>query len=123
MIIVKAKGVITENVLQLKILKTGNNSSIKWGRCPYVIAHCLEKIVDIPRTVCYCQSGHFALSGIKFLIRNFTGVPIINFIPDWESKNYISLDWRQKLLRQNENESSLKKQFHWRIFFKQVKIQ
>ena len=44
----KSSGVITEDILLLKD-KRCNNSSIKWGRYPYVAIYCFEKIVDIPR--------------------------------------------------------------------------
>ena len=39
----------------IEILKTGNNSSIKWRRRAYVFTYCLGNIVDISNLVLYCQ--------------------------------------------------------------------
>ena len=42
-----------------EISKTGNNSNINWGRCPYFLNYCLEKIVNISSAALSCHSGHF----------------------------------------------------------------
>ena len=47
---------------------------------------CFGKIADIsPSFALFRQFGTFQWSGIKFLIGNFTGLSIVNFIQDWKS--------------------------------------
>ena len=63
----KLRGVIRENII-MEISKTGNNSSIKWGRCPYVVTYCLEKIMDIPSSAFFVSR---AISSIENSDRKF----------------------------------------------------
>ena len=50
---------------------------------------------------CFLLSvGRLRRSGIKFLIGNFTGVPIVNFIPDWESET-VNQSGLQTILSKN----------------------
>ena len=55
-IIVKSERSDYRKYIIIEISKTCNNSSIKWVRCLYVVTYCLDKIVDIPSAVFYCQS-------------------------------------------------------------------
>ena len=42
--------------------------------------------MDIPSVAFFCQSGHLIDRGINFLIENFTGLSIMNFIANYESE-------------------------------------
>ena len=57
-------------------------------------------MVNIPFAAFYSQVGRFRPPGIKFLIGNFTAVPIVYFIPDWESEMVNQFDL-QTILSKN----------------------
>ena len=101
-----ARGIIKENIVLSKLPKTGNNSCTNWVRCTYNVTYCHKKIVDIITAVHYRQ------------FENFTGVPIRNFIPDWEP-DIVNQPGQQTYLSANLCYCSKRELFcfHWRIFF------
>ena len=70
----------------MKYQKQTIAAALNGGRCPYVSTYCLGNIVDIPSAELYCKFGIIHRSWIKFMYWNFFGVPIMNFVPNWESQ-------------------------------------
>ena len=70
----------------MKYQKQTIAAALNGGRCPYVSTYCLGNIVDISSAELYCKFGIIHRSWIKFMYWNFFGVPIMNFVPNWESQ-------------------------------------
>ena len=86
----KARGflyiILYSKYMLLKYQKQTIAAELNGGRCPYVSTYCLGSIVDIPSAELYCKFGIIHRSWIKFINWNFFGVPIMNFVPNWESQ-------------------------------------
>ena len=71
--LLKTRAVTEENISILKYQRQAIAASFNWK----------DAIMLLPNNCCLLLSvGKLHPSGIKFLIGNFTGVPIFNFIPD-----------------------------------------
>ena len=97
----------------IEISKTGNDRSIKWKRCSYVVTYCLEEIVDIPSVAFYCQSRDISPIGNKVPDLDFYGSVNHEFytrLGIWNCKSVWSTDkFLKKLMLLRKKESSLKK--------------
>ena len=118
----KARGVITENILLLKYKMQEITAALsgKMPLCCYLLIPSENR-----RYAKRCLLLSFETlrwSGIKFLIGNFTGVPIMDFILNWESEivnqSGLQANSSENWCFSTKNESSLeKKQFHRKNFF------
>ena len=127
----KVRGVIAENIIKTSKKAIAAALNGQYNQSNIKKQYSQQNLQ--PWENCGCTKFCFLLSfrifhwlWIMFLIRNFTGVLIVNFIPDWESETV-----NQSGLQTNLSEDwcyyakmrTLKKRFIDGFFFKQVKIQ
>ena len=79
----KARVLVTENILLFKYQKQAAKAALN-ERCPYIVTYCLRENREYTKSFAVVETLH--RSRKKFLIGNFTGVPMIYFSPDSESE-------------------------------------
>ena len=127
----KVRGVIAENIIKTskKAIAAALNS--QYNQSNIKRQYSQQKLLPWENSGCtkFCFLLSFRIFHwlwMMFLIRNFTGVLIMNFIPDWESE-IVNQSGLQTNLSENwcyyAKMRTLKKHFIDGFFFKQVKIQ